>query len=737
MHNFIRKTAIELYGLDTKNVIKVAAVARKIVNWFKGFGNPDFQQKLKELQEVSPEIKSLIDNLSINIDSLNKALSNTDPEGFGKALEQVKPLISELSTKLQDMDDKASDVISGAPVQAVVDENGRMVQVDKVQKLETGWHKDKDNFNKLKSFLPQSLDVPISRNINKPMNSFSWFQQFSPQEIRISQNAQTWIMEAVLGAVSQFLFDADVNAEYINSVFKHIKDNKHFIFNQLRENILSGILMAYTFPSSGQPNKMHMVVNAGNVIIPGIDYVIQFPAVLLSDKFTTLMPVKELELNSVKHVRVQESTPVPQLEYTEDIVRATLEKNNYNVSVSARELGISESALRRKMQSFNIVRPQNIKQEEVVANRFEQFIKEAKEPEKLQYQQFAYQNLGDIHGWARNVIIAAFQKVMGRQPTEGEIQATQAVAHLESYYGRGWKGEGQGSNNWGAIQCVGTCNDSNSFEYKDSNPQQDGTQKWYTTRFRKYPTPEAGAADLIKTLFLNKTKNYKEGDNTRTRGDLLLDAANNGDVGAFSTALYETSYYGGTGKDKETRVQRHMQAMNKALDSMSKATGNQIVMINKNQEQVQDPLGAQDADELMQFLYACGPLEKIVRRALYEKKLPRTKLLITIANNDKFHNRVRFAKILASALRIDMQAECSIHNYEDRIQIEADISGSETLVKNCAQAVCNAVSDAFALGTGTKIGSYVIPGAKSCYALINTSTMEDCFRKFAFDMAAK
>lgn len=777
----IRKAAIELHGLDHTDVVKVAGVVKKVVNWIKGFGDPDFQRKLEELQSMSPAIKGTVDALSVEIDKLNKALSNTDPEQFGKSLEQVRPLISDLAGSLSALDQKASEAEAEAPLDAVVNEKGQVISGEDVKRLEQGWKQDPELVSKMKSMLPDGLDVPVKSHINKPLMDFEWFQQFGTDNIRFSEYAK----QLAVDKIASLIFDIeDIPANVQSNIIGFLNRNKEYIVNQLRENILNGILRSYNMPSTGQPNKMTVVVDAGTINVPGIDFEVQFPTVFMQDKFTTFTPVKELDVYNLKNVRPYNAPKNIKIELDEGLIRDVIKKNDWNIAASARELGISDRSLRRKMQEFGIVREEEpVVQEpdpvdapgpdaasealppaepaEAPADEEEDVDEiEFAEPEFIDRQEaiasrldvFEKLGTGSIHEWARGVIQAAFPKVMGRAPTESEIQAVQAIAHLESSYGRGWKGKAKGSNNWGAIQCGsckknGRCDPNTSFEHRDSTPQPDGTNKWYVTCFKKYPTPEEGAADLIKTLFRSKRKAVKGSDKEMTRGELLSDAAARGDLRGFSEAMYDTVYYEGTGKDKATRVQRHMGAMQRALESMTKGTGREIAMIDGGNNQAPglgstDIIDGGDARELFNFLYASGPIEKMVRRAIYKKALPTTRVLITIGSSDlPFHTRVRFAKILSSALRTELDAESSIHNYDDKIEIESDISGSQSAVVKAAKGLSDGISDAFELSTdkcgGYKISTRVFANVKSAYALIDSGTMETSFRKFAFEMVSK
>jgi len=122
---------------------------------------------------------------------------------------------------------------------------------------------------------------------------------------------------------------------------------------------------------------------------------------------------------------------------------------------------------------------------------------------------------------------------------------------LETNCGAGWRlPEAVGSNNWGAIT-AGAAWTGDTFEHKDSYPDADGVNHWYTTKFRKYPTPAAGAKDLICVVYLARPS--------------VLKAARERNAYAFSAGLYDTVYYKGFGKTREERIAAHHKAVTGCL----------------------------------------------------------------------------------------------------------------------------------------------------------------------------
>jgi hypothetical protein len=91
--------------------------------------------------------------------------------------------------------------------------------------------------------------------------------------------------------------------------------------------------------------------------------------------------------------------------------------------------------------------------------------------------------------------------VPGIHPADSLL--TRIIGSMETQYGDGWghglSNAGQGSNNWGAVTKGSWKGDT--FTHRDSRWDEDQQrQVTYSTQFRWYPTPEAGAADLYGLL---------------------------------------------------------------------------------------------------------------------------------------------------------------------------------------------------------------------------------------------
>jgi len=169
------------------------------------------------------------------------------------------------------------------------------------------------------------------------------------------------------------------------------------------------------------------------------------------------------------------------------------------------------------------------------------------------------------HQWARGVLLNAWRSVFGGEPGLPELQYAQAVAMLESSYGMGWKGAGVGSNNWGAIQSGHPPCGGNAFLYTDTHPNADGTSTPYSICFRRYASPEAGAADVLRVLYTNKRS-------------VVLDAAQEGNLFNAAKAQHDTGYYEGFGATVQERVQHYADVLERNVKEIAAANNEPVAI---------------------------------------------------------------------------------------------------------------------------------------------------------------
>lgn len=166
----------------------------------------------------------------------------------------------------------------------------------------------------------------------------------------------------------------------------------------------------------------------------------------------------------------------------------------------------------------------------------------------------------DLHRWARPFVLAGLAE-QGLQPEPiSVVLADQSVGYLETGYSRFWRGNGVGSNNVGAIQKSRLpCDLATSFEFRDTHPNDDGTNTSYAICFKKYPTLEAGFSDLAHEVY--------------SRRPSVLAAAQAGKLSEVSTTLYLTRYYESTGRTAAQRIARHYRMLFSSALAIAQACG--------------------------------------------------------------------------------------------------------------------------------------------------------------------
>lgn len=105
----IKQASVELQELDSKQVVKVAGVLRKIRNWFKGLGNPEFKEKIVNLKNESAQVRSRLSNLDKKLKEIDISIEDGDIERYKNLLDDIKGLATELSKELGEVTESAAE----------------------------------------------------------------------------------------------------------------------------------------------------------------------------------------------------------------------------------------------------------------------------------------------------------------------------------------------------------------------------------------------------------------------------------------------------------------------------------------------------------------------------------------------------------------------------------------------------------------------------------------------------
>jgi len=144
----------------------------------------------------------------------------------------------------------------------------------------------------------------------------------------------------------------------------------------------------------------------------------------------------------------------------------------------------------------------------------------------------------------------AFEAVIHQPPTLAELRMLLAVALHESTFGAGWKNEGEGSNNMGAIQATQAWT-GETFGGVDTHPTSTGGAIRYEQAFRKYPSKLEGWIDLVRVLYVQM--------------GAVRRAAATGSPAAVAKAMRLAKYYEGQGATQAERIGNYEQALVNAL----------------------------------------------------------------------------------------------------------------------------------------------------------------------------
>lgn len=182
----------------------------------------------------------------------------------------------------------------------------------------------------------------------------------------------------------------------------------------------------------------------------------------------------------------------------------------------------------------------------------------------------------------------AFASVMGRPGSPWEIQAAAAVGWYESGFGTGWKDGGcQQSRNWGAITSAKpTC-----CYTTDHKP--DGTA--YKAYFECYDTDLDAAAGIVRWI-----KGHAPG---------AFAAAASGDLGAFSTLLWQAHYYTGicapyaAGSEdcRRSVIRAHAQGLHRLARQLAAAAGEPAIPLGTLPDEPSGGIGRASASSIGAF----------------------------------------------------------------------------------------------------------------------------------------
>jgi murein DD-endopeptidase MepM/ murein hydrolase activator NlpD len=589
--------------LDSDDIVKSAGFVQNISNFLKRLVSPKYRDKVEQLTDRFDDVRGLLSDLNTATQNVQDAIQSADVNTYEQNLNEVRILIKHLSERLGQMEESAEQAsVVTAPQKSEKSES----KSESKSELKPETNKPEEIPGILEGYKqrhPVGYDMPISDSINK---SYQDFDHLKKAKVIISDKSKDFNLR-------RFFVHELRRAAFPIEVFGDSK-KVNALFDALINGIYEGTVLSnqYAIDSKNPPpdpaeGLTRITIETPNIEVPELN--LSFKAdVVLNDFGAQIRPRPELSIFRIPRIwDVKYSGKAPSIipaktksgkkalflivpEYSQneeskkDIAQVKEElKKRHNVDEIIDATADKIDLLTKHFvdEGYDIIGTEQYRPK--MSARMDILKKIAWwDPDKIPSDKIPSVTKApstkapsiptlkaDKHKWARDILERAFIKVMGREPTLTELQLAQSVALIETTYGTGWKGEGRNSNNWGAIQCSDCPNKGKpvngkcppgSFYQQDSNPTSSGKQQIYHWCYKSYPTPEDGAAGLIKQIFINKN-----------RKDLTLEAAENKSVKDFSAAMYDSKYYAGTKPTREGNINSHFNKMNKAIAAITSA----------------------------------------------------------------------------------------------------------------------------------------------------------------------
>lgn len=714
----IRKLAFELEATHDDDVVKVAGIYRKIKNWWQAFTDPQYANEISSMQQQSVKIKHLLDELGKYITQMQSAIADNDVYDYQLNLDAVRELSVGLAKELSDYTEFTESVEEQIPEEQVFVPDAGDTPEQEQGKRDLS---DPDAF-------PPGHDVPVNGNIREPVQNFRWFQQFTPDEIqltdRVIENAQEKLAN-VLSRKRPITNNSEEDKAHYFYLLRTPEAEQSLLSN-LPNAILNGILIKYGYAKESEKVKDR----ARNQMEAGIwtsPFNVILPASQESDQpiqiiFEAFLLVNDIAAGYVGGKRLS--------------VRGLMNATVKNVSIA--------SQTERMIKLTKL-----LKQSEKVPRR------KYKIPpvDFATYLMKAYQL---AFGKLPNVQTVGVMWAQGVHENGGRVNTTN--------YNFGGLSAGNYDKAWNS---PGWIKSGYPYRWSAADKQK---QKAYDVRPLKIgghevSGPLAGALDYILTL------KYFYPDTFKWKSAGL----------AFDDAMYLKSkkYYGGPAKIYGGNMDKlFKEFMEKIYPNMPEKppfkptpppAQPKSQYVFKDQTVVRPKLVSEkygyqgepsantpgDAKELardiardlspsmpfgakelardimtdMPMLFA-GPLEKLVKRSLERNLLPNQTILISL-HSDSYPHLVRFAHGLSSALRSELDAETSVCHNKKRIEIECSIAGPKESVLKAVSGLVEGIRKAFKNTTGKVIKTAVFEGVESRLDVLDSKTSEKNFRKFA------
>lgn len=718
----IRKAILELQIVDSKDIVKVAGLVSRIQNWFKALNNPEYKAQVDTLKDQSERVDYLSEELQNELRSLKSSLENTDVDQYNASIERVKELALQISPELMDLGQKAQQ--ADLPKDVKKEYEGPQEYIEEADRL------NPKTQEKVRKYFPPDYDVDIGWRVNKSMQDYNWFKKFTANNIGISAAPAENLLKSFIPSIAKNYNKTE------DEIYRVIDNNRAEFWANVKNGILNGRLN-YNFWAKHKErrptNQMQISVTTPVIEIPELGFSF-YATVLLIDLAASLVSNDILSVRSFQNVRLAPGTPAsiksPTPMPLPDEGKVESEEVTPEDKPSDEEENVGDVYDDGRFD-YTDVRDRTA----LRISELKKFAAGQEHPRRstiLGRQQIA------------DALKDAYRKLFGKDPTLEVLGTGWSQVALET-------GGGSRMNNYNFGNITTTGEESNYWVFKQEAGMQEFDPsgkdiKLIELRFKSYNSPEEGATDYWRLL----ARKYPKALEWFGTGNVLNSALELGDSGYYTASKirYSDSMVGVFDKFMKTM------GPSQGLDSAPTASpvgpkpeyakfreGSPEQDIPEEIASVVSQYTIKQApaiyDDLMRSLLAKGPVESLIRKIAERELLPTTSTLLVLSSEPSYPVRIRYARILCSALREELGADTAIYHDGKHIEIECDVVGSKKVVVQAVRAVSGGVSDAFQLSSNRKVSAGVFNNIKSSYKLLDSKTSEDQFRKFAFEMMGK
>lgn len=821
----LRKAAIELQATD--DIVKVAGLFKLVKRLL--FGPEDLSQVKQHYKSVKPHL----DKVREVFERMNTVVSQSrDSESYQHVLEDARRAISEAAQALSSAQQSVSDAYQNADSYIVNEETGKVYQegqVDQLKAVQKGFADDPAVMKQLEAQRRRGLDVPITNNMQAPVQEFQWFQRIRPGQVSISPAVKNILAAALTRQIKE---RTSLGKSYpVKALLQRDLQNGNLekMLDDIRKKMLSdAFLQSYWYaPVSKQvsnrpANEMEAEIDVGPVNLPSTNLWFHV-RVSVTDLFAAhrarhKLSVRRIQPTILPQTGFDDETDVRDLwrereseESQEDYAyqQWKYEQGQKATEQVAKELDIegdteewvkSQQGQLEQMQQQLPQNPPVAEPEPEPNPKPEQESTEENDEEEQQADDNAANvPAGDV--WWKDPV----KSIRGAgHPMSFWIKFVQMAQRLgvnpldlasviinESGFDASARNMANGPNNPPVAQglnqmihsiatkLVGMPEEIWRSFYKMSAEEQ---LPWVEKYFQKVNIKGKDAGGI----YLRNFGGFNNPDGSLYAGRKAQEAWKASPAGQKwmkehpDQELFKRPSYQQTAIEQNAALVENDRIMPSKIRSMVKnriggEIGDKIntalgmtrgtplppyqepsktVSTRTTQSPVQDMEQRQEPqltsqqeqmanrlDQLSNYMWNAQAEDKtplFEKRAAYRRHLPKTRIIISIPNETDFASRVRFAHILRTALRNVIDAESSIHNYGEKLEIESDVYGSKSAVIKAAKAVVDGVAESFEVNAKKRIGKIsVYSGIRSRYSLLESSVVEDSFRKFAMYMWSK